>query len=76
VVYTKVLRTYYLLFPAMNKVFALNSEDEVKPFADAIVDRTHMKHWMTTKYMPRTRDLSQSRKTLLQAWCRKVGKKP
>jgi hypothetical protein len=76
VVYAKVLRTYYLLFPAMNKVFALNSEDEVKPFADAIVDRTNMKHWMTTKYMPRTRDLSQSRKTLLQAWCRKVGKKP
>lgn len=75
VVYTKVLRTYYLLFPAMNKVFALNSEEKVKQFAKAILDRTDMCHWMTTKYMPRTRDMSKSRKALLQAWCRKVKPK-
>jgi hypothetical protein len=75
VVYQKVLRVYYLLFPAMNKVFALNSEEKVTKMASAILQRTKMSFWMTTGYMPRTRDLSQSRKTLLQAWCRKVGGK-
>jgi hypothetical protein len=73
VLYEKVLRTYYVLYPAMsNQAFALNDESAVKKHAQAIIDRTDRKHWMTTKYMPRTRDLSASRKTLLQAWCRKV----
>jgi hypothetical protein len=27
--------------------------------------------WPTLKYMPRTRDLSSTRRTLLQAWARK-----
>ena len=72
VVYAKVLRTYYLLFPAMNQVFPLNDEKKVRKMAPAILDRTSMHHWMTIKYMPRTRDLSASRKQLLQAWCRKV----
>lgn len=72
VVYAKVLRTYYLLYPSMNNRFALNSEDAVKAHAQAIIDRTDTKLWMSTKYMPRTRDMSASRRTLLQAWCRKV----
>ena len=74
VVYAKVLRTYYLLYPAMNvQAFPLNDEQKVKDNAGAILDRTRMKHWMTTKYMPRTRDMSQSRKTLLRAWCLKFA---
>jgi hypothetical protein len=72
VVYEKVLRTYYLLFPVMNQVFMLNSESAVTSYAGSILDRTGMTHWMTTKYMPRTRDLSESRKKLLRAWCLKV----
>lgn len=73
VVYAKVLRTYYLLFPAMNQVFPLNSEAKVTSMAQGILDRTEMKYWMTTGYMPRTRDMSASRKQLLRAWCRKVA---
>ena len=72
VVYAKVLRTYYLLFPAMNKVFPLNSEAAVARAAQAILDRTELSLWMTTSYMPRTRDMSSSRRKLLRAWCRKV----
>ena len=75
VLFEKVLRVYYLLYPAMNAVFPLNDPVKVAARAGAILDRTNMKYWMTTDYMPRTRDLSQSRKTLLQAWCRKVMKK-
>jgi hypothetical protein len=72
IVYAKVLRTYYLLYPVMNGVFALNSESDCTEYAEAIIERTDPKLWMLKKYMPRTRDMSASRRTLLQAWCRKV----
>jgi hypothetical protein len=74
VVYQNVLRTYYLLYPAMNQIFALNSETAVaKPAVlKAILARTELSRWMTSDYMPRTRDMSHSRRTLLRAWCRKV----
>lgn len=74
VVYQKVLRTYYLLYPAMNQVFLLNKEAAVTEHAQAILDATSPApaNWMSSHYMPRTRDLSSSRRTLLQAWCRKV----
>jgi hypothetical protein len=73
VVYQKVLRTYYLLYPAMNQIFPLNSEQAVTTYAKAILQRTEKSLWMSTGYMPRTRDLSASRRALLRAWCRKVS---
>lgn len=72
VVYEKVLRTYYLLYPAMNQVFALNSERKVAHYASAILQATDPATWMRIGYMPRTRDLSASRAKLLRAWCRKI----
>jgi len=72
VVYQMVLRTYYLLYPIMNLVFSLNSESDVARNAQAILRLTDPKQWMSSGYMPRTRDMSASRRTLLQAWCRKV----
>lgn len=72
VVYAKVLRTYYLLYPAMNKRIKLNDPVAVAKKADAILNVTDPSMWMSIHYMPRTRDMSQSRRTLLQAWCRKV----
>jgi len=75
IVYAKVLRTYYLLYPIMNSSFLLNSETDVKNHAAGILARTDPSLWMSKKYMPRTRDMSASRRTLLQAWCRKVSPK-
>ncbi len=72
VVYAKVLRTYYLLYPAMNLIFPLNSEEEVAKHAKGILKYTDPAIWMSIHYMPRTRDMSASRRTLLRAWCRKV----
>ena len=40
VVYQKVLRTYYLLYPVMNSVFPLNSEAAVAESASAILQFT------------------------------------
>jgi hypothetical protein len=73
VVYQKVLRTYYLLYPVMNGIFPLNSESDVADNAPGILKVTDPKLWMSRRYMPRTRDMSASRRTLLQAWCRKVS---
>jgi hypothetical protein len=73
VVYQKVLQTYYLLYPSMNKIFPLNSEAHVTAKAQAILQVTDPGHWMSEYFMPRTRDMSASRRTLLQAWCRKVS---
>lgn len=38
----------------------------------AILARTKLSLWMASDYMPRTRDMSHSRRTLLRARCRKV----
>jgi hypothetical protein len=74
VVYQKVLRTYYLLYPVMNEYIPLNSEADVTAAALTILQRTDpaVTRWMSSDFMPRTRDMSLSRRTLLQAWCRKV----
>ena len=72
VVYEKVLRTYHLLYPAMNQVFPLNDPKLVAKYAKSILEVTDPAMWMSIDYMPRTRDLSAKRRTLLQAWCRKV----
>jgi hypothetical protein len=72
VVFQKVLRTYYLLYPIMNLVFPLNEKADVAKNASAILSVTDPAQWMSRSFMPRTRDMSASRRTLLQAWCRKV----
>jgi hypothetical protein len=74
VVYQKVLRTYYLLYPVMKEYFDLNSETACKANAPYILQRTDPKLWMSSKFMPPTRDMSASRRTLLRAWCLKVTK--
>lgn len=72
VVFSRVLRTYYLLYPAMNAIFDLSSEIAVGARAQGVLARTDPSIWMSVNYMPRTRDMSATRRTLLQAWCRKV----
>lgn len=72
VVYEKVLRTYYLLYPVMIPYVQLNSEKDVTKNAQAILQTTERAIWMLAGYMPRTRDMSASRTKLLRAWCQKV----
>jgi hypothetical protein len=72
VVYDKVLRTYYLLFPVMIPFVKLNSEQDCRNNAQHILQATEQAIWMSIHYMPRTRDMSSSRLKLLRAWCRKV----
>jgi hypothetical protein len=71
VVYEKVLRTYYLLYPVMIPYVRLNSEESVRDNAQGILQTTERSIWMSIGYMPRTRDMSASRTRLLRAWCNK-----
>jgi hypothetical protein len=72
VLYEKVLRTYYLLYPVMIPYVRLNSEEDVRKNAKSILKTTERSIWMSIGYMPRTRDMSSSRTRLLRAWCRKA----
>ena len=71
-VYSNVLQTYYLLFPAMDPYVMLNSEHDVNQHAQDILDAIDLSVWMTPHFMPRTRDMSQSRRILLEAYCNMV----
>ena len=72
VLYEKVLRTYYLLYPVMIPYVQLNSEEDCRKNAQAILQTTERSEWMSIGYMPRTRDMSASCTRLLRAWCRKA----
>lgn len=74
VLFENVLRTYYVLFPAMNAVCPLNNPDRLAGIAQQILTRTDPNIWLSSGYMPITRDMSESRRDLLHAWCRKVLK--
>jgi len=73
VVYGEVLRNYYLLYPGMSQRVPLNdpTEWEDPQMAIRLLQRTSAGAWGTSVYMPRTRDLSASRRDLLEAWARK-----
>ncbi len=74
-VYQNTLRTYDLLFPAMHAVFPLSNESVIGAMAQSILQRTDLNLWGNTGFMPITRDMSESRRALLQAWCRGVLEK-
>jgi hypothetical protein len=73
VVYNEVLRNYYLLYPGMSQRVPLNdpTQWEDPQMAIRLLQRTQPAVWGTSEYMPRTRDMSDSRRTLLQAWAYK-----
>lgn len=78
VIYEKVFRNYHLLYPAMSEKRRL-SHPQMWEGADAarrLMDVIAPEAWPALKYMPRTRDLSSTRRTLLQAWARKFLREP
>jgi hypothetical protein len=73
VIFREVLRNYYLLYPAMSQVVPLNDPDQWSDpeMAGRMMQRTQKEWFDKPEYMPRTRDLSDSRRRLLHAWCLK-----
>ncbi len=74
VIYREILQNYYLLYPAMSIVVPLNDPEQWSgaEMAGRIMQRTQKSWWPKSEYMPRTRDLSASRRRLLHAWCLKL----
>jgi hypothetical protein len=74
VMYDEVLRNYYLLYPAMSLRVPLNDPQywDDPEMARRLATRVSMAMWGTAEAMPRTRDLSDSRRTLITAWCLKI----
>ena len=67
--YNNVLRYYNLIFPAMG----LHVPFEEAVWADLaarIYERVDISYWPSVTAMPRTRDLSETRRQLIQAWCK------
>ncbi len=71
-VYDEVLRTYDLLFPTMKNKIDLGDQQAMIRFAPYVLKAVSKEYWKSVRYMPPTRDLSDTKRTLLQAWCRKA----
>lgn len=78
VLYAEVFRNYYLLYPAMSQV--MNLSDPTVWQGSILTDpnyglktRISESSWDKPIYMPRTRDLSRTRRELVQAYCDKYG---
>jgi hypothetical protein len=67
--YNNVLRYYNLIFPAMG-LHVPFVESIWQDLAARIYERADISSWATVSAMPRTRDLSETRRQLLQAWCK------
>ena len=74
VIYEYIFRNYFLLYPAMSQVVPLNNPQDwlTADMARRLLTRVSPQQWPHYEYMPRTRDLSRSRRVLLEAWARKI----
>jgi hypothetical protein len=67
-VYAKVLRFYYVTFPAMSKRIPLNDEGTIKAVGSQILARTGPSYRPTTLYMPITRSMTPGQLALLKRY--------
>lgn len=74
VLYEHVLKPYHVLYPAMDQVRNLHDPEEWygADSARRLMQRIDVNNFARSIFMPRTRDLSESRRQLLEAWCRKT----
>jgi len=74
-VYKEVLQYYSLIHPAMSLIFDMSKESHWTPYwAQRVLERIDPAVKDRYKYMPRTRDMSEGKRTLLTRWCRFVIK--
>jgi hypothetical protein len=73
-IYREILRYYNLLLPAMNKFMPMDDPTVWNSpiVAHYVINKTKEDQWDKFHYMPRTRDLSDSRMCLLHRFCNKI----
>lgn len=73
-VYEKVLRYFYKLYPVMDEHLLLNSETACRRAAQMLGFLTDASAWASTLYMPITREMSDGKRRLLQRWLARVAR--
>jgi len=71
-VYDKVLRYYYRMYPTMDAHLPLNDRAACERAAQMLLLLTDTSAWDSTLYMPITRELSDGKRRLLHRWCNRV----
>ncbi|SCX92679.1 hypothetical protein [Pseudomonas sp. NFACC37-1] len=74
--YPRILQTFYYLYPIMNKYMPLNSQTRVEGAIDqliVLISKPYQEE--STLSMPITRDMSQSRRAVLELWAKKLVKR-
>ncbi|MFK8161251.1 MAG: hypothetical protein AB8H12_02205 [Lewinella sp.] len=73
-VYQEVFRNYYFLYPAMSKIIPLNQPDQwIGPTLFTLKERIATSAFDTMLKMARTRDISATRRWLLEAYINKFA---
>jgi hypothetical protein len=67
-VYTTVLQTYNLVYPLMSLILNLGDKTTVDQNAPAIAARTSLEQFLTTNFMPITREMSAGKRFILQTY--------
>jgi hypothetical protein len=67
-IYENVLRYYWVIYPTMDRFVDLHTETDVVAKADALRARIAEDRWRHVDYMPRTRELSDGKRALLDRW--------
>ena len=75
VLYNEVVRYYALIYPGMG-LHMPYTEAAWQNMAARIYARVSLDNWGMVEHMPRTRDLSEPRRQLIQAWCKQYMPKP
>ncbi|MBL0845949.1 hypothetical protein [Pseudomonas mediterranea] len=74
-IFPKVLKTFYYLYPIMNKYMPLDSRTRVEGAVDQLIILISKENQEeSTLAMPITRDLSQSRRAVLELWAKRLVK--
>ncbi|WP_260963054.1 hypothetical protein [Pseudomonas citri] len=74
-IFPKVLQTFFYLYPIMNKYMPLDSRTRVEGAVDQLIlliSKPNQEE--STLAMPITRDLSQSRRAILELWAKRLVK--
>jgi hypothetical protein len=75
-IYQEVLQYYHLMHPGMSKVYDLSDTENWTPKrVEMLLERLRPELKDRYGYMPRTRDLSDGKRRLLERWCHAVIKK-
>ena len=75
-IYPRILQTFYYLYPIMNKFMPLDSQVRVEGAIDQLIVLISKEYQEeSTLAMPITRDMSQSRRAVLELWAQALVKR-